>query len=91
MQYDTAVQCLTTCNQDKIYFSTLITCPSWRPLFLAHKLIAAREKDEGDIKALCLQLGIATRRKAQKVLDKYISQEIQENHHAAEKLDIFFG
>lgn len=62
-----------------------------KDFILAHKLIAAREKDEDDIKALCLQLGIGTREKAQKVLDKYISREIQENNHAAEKLDIFFG
>jgi len=44
----------------------------------------------GYIQVLCAQLGIDTRKKAQKVLDKYISQEIQENNHAADKLDIFF-
>lgn len=61
-----------------------------KDFMLAHKLIAAREKDEEDIQALCFQLGIDTRKKAQTVLDKYISREIQENHHAAEKLDMFF-
>ena len=62
-----------------------------KDFILAHKLIAAREKDIPDIQVLCAQLGIDTRKKAQKVLDKYISQEIQENNHAADKLDIFFS
>ena len=61
-----------------------------KDFILAHKLIAAREKDIPDIQALCAQLGIDTRKKAQKVLDKYISLEIQENNHATDKLDIFF-
>jgi hypothetical protein len=61
-----------------------------KDFILAHKLIAAREKDIPDIQVLCAQLGIDTRKKAQKVLDKYISPEIQENNHAADKLDIFF-
>jgi hypothetical protein len=58
---------------------------------LALKLTAAREKDQDDIEALCRLLGIDTRKKAQRVLDKYIKQEIQADNHVASKLDAFFA
>ncbi len=58
---------------------------------LAFKLIAAREKDQNDIEALFGILGIDTREKAQKILDKYIKQEIQKDNHVASKLDAFFA
>ncbi len=66
-----------------VYFPT-------KDFILAHKLVAGRKKDQDDIEALCAQLGVTTRRKAQKILDKYISREIQENNHVAAKLDAFF-
>ncbi len=55
------------------------------------KLVSARKKDTADIQALCALLGINTRKKAQKVVDKYVSQDIQENHRVAMKLAILFG
>ena len=55
------------------------------------KLVSARKKDTTDIQALCALLGINTRKKAQKVVDKYVSQDIQENHRVAMKLAILFG
>jgi hypothetical protein len=58
---------------------------------LALKLTAAREKDQNDIESLFSALGIDTRKKAQKVIDKYIKQEIQEENHVASKLDAFFA
>ena len=61
-----------------------------KDFILAHKLVAAREKDIPDVQVLCSELVIDTRKKAQKVLDKYISREIQANNRADEKLDIFF-
>lgn len=61
-----------------------------KDFILAHKLIAAREKDTADIRALCAQLRVDTRKKAQKIVDKYISKEIQENNRLAVKLAILF-
>ena len=61
-----------------------------KDFILAHKLIAAREKDMADISALCSQLRVDTRKKAQKIVDKYISKEIQENNRLAVKLAILF-
>lgn len=61
-----------------------------KDFILAHKLVAGRRKDQDDIEVLCSQLGIDTRKKAQSILNKYISQEIQDNHRVAAKLDMFF-
>ncbi|HEX4203137.1 MAG TPA: hypothetical protein VHZ51_02845 [Ktedonobacteraceae bacterium] len=61
-----------------------------RDFILAYKLLASRRKDRGDIAALCTQLRINTRNKAQKVLDKYIRREVQEINDVPAKLgDIF--
>lgn len=57
---------------------------------LAHKILAARNKDKGDIEVLLSQLKIDTRKKAQRILDKYIHPDIQSNHHVDAKLDLFF-
>jgi hypothetical protein len=62
-----------------------------KDFILAHKLVAARRKDRDDISSLCAQLRVHTRKKAQKVIDKYISRDIQENNHVAEKLERLFG
>jgi hypothetical protein len=62
-----------------------------KDFILAHKLIASRKKDIGDIEILLHQLKINTRKKAQKVLDKYISRELQENERVDVKLDRFFS
>ncbi len=61
-----------------------------KDFILAHKLIAGRFKDEDDIRSLCKHLGVNTRKKAQKILDRYISKEVQENNRVASKLDAFF-
>lgn len=61
-----------------------------KDFILAHKLVAGRRKDEDDIRSLCKQLSVNTRKKAQKILDKYISKEVQNNNHVAAKLDVFF-
>ncbi|HEX4204260.1 MAG TPA: hypothetical protein VHZ51_08710 [Ktedonobacteraceae bacterium] len=58
---------------------------------LAHKLLADREKDQGDIAVLCAQLHITTRKKAQKLLDKYIRRDIQEDYHMSRKLQGLFA
>lgn len=58
-----------------------------KDFILAHKLLAGREKDMADINALCAKLRVKTREKAQKVIDKYFSRDVQRISHAAEKLD----
>jgi|SRR5579859_6230192 len=62
-----------------------------KDFILAHKLVAGRKKDRADIEFLCAQLRINTRKKAQKVLDKYIGRYYQDTGHAAETLDAIFG
>src|SRR5438046_450453 len=62
-----------------------------KDFILAHKLAASREKDMGDIAALCVQLRVKTRKKAQKIIDRYISRDVQTDKRVAEKLDILFG
>ena len=62
-----------------------------KDLILALKLMAAREKDEGDIELLRKQLRIDTRRKAQNLIDKYINEFVQHAYHAAQKLDRIFS
>jgi len=62
-----------------------------KQFILAHKLLAGREKDRDDIDALCHQLGINTRKKAQEILDTYIKKDIQNNSEVAATLDDFFG
>jgi hypothetical protein len=58
---------------------------------LAHKLLPARDKDRDDIQVLLPQLEVDTREKAQRILDKYIDRDIQQNNHVDTKLDLFFG
>jgi hypothetical protein len=62
-----------------------------KDFILAHKLLAARNKDRGDIETLLSQLKIDTRQKAQSILDQYIDQDIQQNNRIDTKLDLFFG
>ncbi|HLZ55645.1 MAG TPA: hypothetical protein VKR06_01755 [Ktedonosporobacter sp.] len=61
-----------------------------KDFILAHKLAAGRGKDMADIEALCTQLRVNTREKAQKIVDKYISREVQRLGRIAEKLDKYF-
>ena len=61
-----------------------------KDFILAHKLAASRPKDMGDIVALCQQLRVDTRKKAQKIVDKYISREAQEDERIVEKLSRLF-
>ena len=57
---------------------------------LAHKLVAGREKDVPDIRALLDDLGIVTRKQAQKVIDRYITnKDIQQYHRIQKTLDAF--
>jgi len=50
-----------------------------REYILALKLLAGRQKDRGDILALCQQLHIQTREQAQQIVDCYISEkEVQQ-------------
>ncbi len=59
---------------------------------LAHKLVAGREKDEEDIRALLERLRITKRAQAQKILDKYIvNRDIQESEEVQRKLNRFFS
>ena len=59
---------------------------------LALKLVAGREKDQKDIRALFQRLRITKREQAQKILDKYITnREIQEIERVQEKLDDLFS
>ncbi len=61
-----------------------------KDFILAHKLAAGRGKDEADIYALCAQLKVNTRGKAQKLIDRYINRDLQRISHVAEKLDKYF-
>ena len=62
-----------------------------KEFILAHKLIAGREKDEKDIKALLRSLHITKRQQAQNILDKYITnKDIQKCEGVQETLDDFF-
>ena len=61
-----------------------------RDFILAHKIIAGRAKDRGDIAILSAQLQVKKRTDAQKILDTYISEEIQANNRVATKLALFF-
>jgi hypothetical protein len=62
-----------------------------KDFILAHKLTASRRKDRADIDALCKQLKVNTREKAQKLIEKYINQDLQKVSHVAEKLDRYFS
>ncbi|HZO75313.1 MAG TPA: hypothetical protein VFB60_24115 [Ktedonobacteraceae bacterium] len=62
-----------------------------KDFILAHKFVASRRKDRADIDALCKQLRVNTRDKAQKIIDRYISRDLQHMSHIAEKLDRYFG
>ena len=61
-----------------------------KDFILAHKLLAARNKDISDIEVLLSQLKVDTRQMAQMILDKYIDRDIQQNNHVDAKLDLFF-
>ncbi len=58
---------------------------------LAHKLVAGRSKDFDDIGALLETLRIRSRKQAQRVLDRYIDQGIQESHNVQSTLERFFS
>ena len=58
---------------------------------LAHKIVASRQKDEDDIQALCDRLGVTTKKKAQALVNKYITQETQRYHQVPQKLKKLFG
>lgn len=58
---------------------------------LAYKLMAGRPKDRRDIEVLCAQLGIDDRDKAQKLVDKYIGQWVQEPYDIDAKLGNIFS
>ena len=62
-----------------------------KDFILALKLTSGRKKDLSDIEALCRELGVHTRRKAQRILNKYIKKEIQNNNRVASKLDTLFA
>jgi hypothetical protein len=57
---------------------------------LAHKIAAGRKKDGDDIAILSAQLKVKKRKDAQRILDTYISEEIQANNRVATKLALFF-
>lgn len=57
----------------------------------AHKLVAGREKDLRDIEALKGELKITTRKKAQRIVDKYIvNRDIQQHSNLRRMLDRYF-
>lgn len=59
---------------------------------LATKILAGRDKDLDDARALMLGLRITTRKQAQKVLDKYIKRrDVQEIHGAPVALEKLFS
>lgn len=58
---------------------------------LALKLLAGRQKDKGDIFALCQQLKIQTREQAQRLIDQYIpNKQLQQINNVDGTLDEFF-
>ncbi len=57
---------------------------------LAHKLVAGRVKDLDDIAALLDLLRIHTRKQAQKVVDRYIEKDVQQDHDVQSSLHRFF-
>jgi hypothetical protein len=61
-----------------------------KDFILAHKFVAGRPKDMDDIHALCCLLRVTDRGEAQKILDKYISQEIQSHYHVETTLRRLF-
>src|SRR5579884_4023189 len=61
-----------------------------RDFILAHKIVAGRPKDMEDIHTLCRLLRVTNREKAQKTLDKYITQEIQSYYHVETTLRRLF-
>ena len=71
-------------------FSVLHIYVPPKDFILAHKIIDSRDKDVDDVKALLSQLKVNTRKKAQRILDKYIGRCIQQSNHVDDKLDLFF-
>ena len=58
---------------------------------LANKILAGREKDLDDARALMLDLNIKTRKQVQKVVDKYIKRkDVQDIHGVPLALDRLF-
>lgn len=57
---------------------------------LALKLVAGRQKDEGNIIALLRRLRIKSYEKAQRILDKCITRDMQDFHDVQNTLDRFF-
>lgn len=58
---------------------------------LALKLLAGRQKDRGDIQALCQQLRVQTRKQAQQLVDRYIpNRQVQQINDLDDKLNNIF-
>lgn len=57
---------------------------------LALKIIAGRRKDMDDIHALLHRLKVTSRQKAQRLLDKYVTKDMQNYHSVEDTLDKFF-
>ncbi len=74
-----------------IYGALHISLPP-KDYILAHKILAGREKDKSDIRALAHELGITTRAQAQAVVDRYISnKQLQQLSDLDDTLDVFFS
>jgi hypothetical protein len=63
--------------------------PSKEAVF-AMKIIAFRDKDQGDIEALCKQLRVFTRAQAQAIMDRYVTEVGQRENLVARTLDRLF-
>ncbi|GHO46239.1 hypothetical protein [Ktedonospora formicarum] len=57
---------------------------------LALKLISFREKDRGDVEALCTHLGVQTREEVQALVDTFIAKHWQEEYLLENTLDELF-
>lgn len=60
-------------------------------VILVLKLMAYREKDHGDIQALCQSLSITTRRQAQSLLNDYVSGRWQKEYMVEKALTQLFS
>ena len=57
----------------------------------AHKLLAGRDKDDNDIRALAKKLKVRTRKQAQDLVNSYITnKDLQQQHRLQQKLDRYF-
>ena len=70
------------------------TCmPPPKEYMLALKILAGRDQDLADCRILLPQTRIRTRQQAQRVLDRYLLPEAQQDEAAtiASSLDVLFG